>query len=160
MNGIIAGLLSFLTAFTHTSPTAVDALTMVMNAVGNDCEQVEIAEVNAGCCYALGLDEDDFSRVLSAAMTVENSTDGSAKAVIVTDGKKSAKALYDKMWKNYEFAACDNAERIVFVNSGSAVAFFKGGGENVDAYCRAFGDLFGIRGLKLLKNTAKDSQNY
>ena len=160
MKLLISGALVSLALLYQAAPTAREALVMVMNSVGNDCEQTEIAEVVSDGCYALGIEEDDFSCVVSAAMTLENSTDGSAKAVVITDGKKSAKALYEKMWRNYEFAACDNAERIVFINSGSAVAFFKGKTENVDAYCRAFGDLFGIKSLKILKNPAKYGQDY
>jgi|GEM_PF-1449061 len=160
MKTIIAGIIAAAALVGNTSPSASDALTMVMNAVGNDCERVQIAQVSADECYSLGLCEDDFSSVISAAMTIENDADGSAKAVIITDGKKSAKALFEKMWKNYEFAACDNAKRIVFICSGSAVAYFKGDTENVDAYSRAFGDLFGIKGLKIIKNTAKYDKGY
>lgn len=136
--------------------SAGDALTAVLNAVGNDCENVGIVEVGAENAFMIGLDEGDFADVLSAAATVEASADGSAKTLLIASGKSGAGKIYEKMWKNYEFPACDNADKIIFLRFGDVVASFKGTSANVDAYARAFGDVYGAEAMKILKNPAKN----
>ncbi len=135
--------------------SAKDALITILNNVGNDGEIVETVDIGADDAFVLGLEEGDFDFVNSAAMTLEASADGSAKTLIVAAGKKDAKKIYEKMWENYEFPACDNAEKIIFLRSGNVIASFKGKSENVDAYARAFGDIYGAEAMKILKNPAK-----
>ena len=155
MKTVIAAFLAAVSVGSAAS-NAGDALTAVLNAVGNDCENVGIVEVDASNAFVLGLDEDDFDNILSAVATVEASADGSAKALVVASGKSDAKKIYEKMWKNYEFPACDNADKIIFLRYGDVVAFFKGTSANVDAYARAFGDVYGAEAMKILKNPAKN----
>ena len=153
MRSIISAVLLVLSLSGARYDTARDALVGIMNSVGCDGEQIEIVDVNADNSYVLALDEDDFSSVRSAA--VASGGDGSRKAVVFASDKRAARGIYDKMWKNFEFPACDASEAIIFLRCGDAVAFFKGSDADVEAYSRAFGDAFGAEAMKILKNPAK-----
>ena len=133
--------------------TARDALISVMNSVGCDGEQITVVDVTAENSYVLGLDEDDFDIIASAALA--SSADGGRKAVIHASDKKSARRIYDKMWKSFEFPACDASDAIIFLKSGDKIAFFKGSDADVEAHSRAFCDAFGAEAMKLMKNPAK-----
>ena len=160
MKILISVTLAAMMASPVGAASAKDALIGIMNAVGNDCENIEITEIPDDSLFLIGLDEEDADGVLSAAMTLETSEDGSAKWIILCESGKAAKKIYGKLWKSYEFPACDNAEKAVFLKAGRAVAFFKGTGEAVGAYSRAFGDAFGAEGVKILKNPAKMTPKY
>jgi len=155
MKTALALLLISLSVSGNADINARDALIEIMNNVGNDGETVDIIDVGEDDAFVLGLEAGDFELIESAAMTLEASADGSAKTLIVASGRKDAKKLYEKMWKNYEFPACDNAEKIIFLKSGNVIASFKGKGENVDSYARAYGDFYGAEAMKILKNPAK-----
>lgn len=133
--------------------TARDALIGTLNSVGCDGEQTEIVAVTAENSYVLGLDESDFENIASAALA--SSADGGRKAVIFASDKKTARKIYDKLWKNFEFPACDASDAIIFLRSGDKIAFFKGGDADVEAYSRAFCDALGAEAMKMLKNPAK-----
>lgn len=153
MKSIISLVLLVLSLAGAKNDTARDALINIMNSVGCDGEEITIVDVTDDNCYVISLDEEDFSSVRSAA--VASSADGSRKAVVFASDKKAARALYDKMWKNFEFPACDASDAIVFLKCGDAVAFFKGSDVDVEAYSRAFGDSFGAEAMKIIKNPAK-----
>ena len=153
MKSIISMVLLVLSIAGAKNDSARDALTDIMNSVGCDCERMEIVDVTADNCYVLALDEEDFVSVRSAAVASGN--DGSRRALIFASDKKAARRLYDSMWKNFEFPACDISEAIVFLRFGDAVAFFKGSDTDVEAYCRAFGEAFGAEAMKIIKNPAK-----
>lgn len=153
MKTIISAILLALSLTTAGGGTAREALIGVMNSVGCDGEQINIVDVTAENSYALGLDESDFDNVASAALAT--CADGSRKAVIFASDKKAARALYDKMWKNFEFPACDPSDAIIFLRSGDKVAVFKGSDVDVEAFSRAFCDAFGAEAMKMLKNPTK-----
>ena len=133
--------------------TAREALISVMNSVGCDGEQITVVDVTAENSYVLGLDESDFDGIASSALAT--CADGGRKAVIYASDKKAARALYDKMWKNFEFPACDVSDAIIFLRSGDKIAFFKGSDADIEAHSRAFCDAFGAEAMKLMKNPAK-----
>lgn len=153
MKSIISALLLVLSLAGAKYGAARDALLNIMNSVGCDGEQITVADVTADNCYVLALDEGDFSSVRSAAVASGN--DGSRSALIFASDKKAARRLYDTMWKNFEFPACDASEAIAFLKSGDSVAFFKGSVKDVEAYCRAYGEAFGAEAMKMIKNPAK-----
>ena len=153
MKTIISAILLILSLAGAGGVTAREALIGVMNSVGCDGEQIAVVDVTAENSYVLGLDESDFDNVASAALAT--CADGGRKAVIFASDKKSARALYDKMWKNFEFPACDPSDAIIFLRSGDKVAFFKGSDVDVEAHSRAFCDAFGAEAMKMMKNPAK-----
>ena len=153
MRSIISALLLVLSLVGARSGSARDALISIMNSVGCDGEQIAVVDVTTENCYVLALDEEDFASVRSAA--VASGGDGSRNALIFASDKMAARRLYDAMWKNFEFPACDASEAIAFLKSGDSVAFFKGSDEDVEAYCRAYGDAFGAEAMKMIKNPAK-----
>lgn len=134
---------------------ARDILVVILNSVGNDCEQIEISDVTSENAYVIGLSEDDFEKISSAAYYTCLTTGGECGCVICFSDSKSAAKIYNSLWKNYEFPACDGADKMIFLKSGTYVAFFKGDSENTDAKCRAFGDGFGAEAMKIIKNPAK-----
>lgn len=153
MKTILSLLLLALSLSGAEPKTAREALIGVLNSVGCDGEQTEIVDVTAENSYVLGFDEDDFAVVTSAASV--HGASGDRMALIICADKKAARALYDKMWKNFEFPACDESEKIIFLKSGDKVAFFKGGDVDTEAFSRAFCDAFGAEAMKMLKNPAK-----
>lgn len=157
MNTIIAAALAALMTAHGANAAEISArkaLISVMNAVGADCENTEIAEITEENAFLLGLDG-AFEGVLSAAMTLEASADGEGKFVVVCDGGKTSKKIYEHIVKHYEFPACDNADRAAVLRAGNIVAHFKGTAADVSAYCRAFGEKYGTGGVKIIKNPEK-----
>lgn len=114
---------------------------------------VEIVEITKDNSYIIGIEDGDE---ISSAVLASGISDGGGKACIVAfNDVKSAKMMYERLWKNYEFPACDSDDKMVFVKYGTIVAYFKGKAGEIEAHVRSFTSTFGIESMKIIKNRAK-----
>lgn len=131
-----------------------DELMMTIQSI-SERENVEITEITRERSYVLGLDEKDFDGVLSAAVASGICDNGGTSCIIVSDSPRRSREIYAMMWKNYEFPACDDDDKIIFIRSGAIVAYFKGKAGEIEAHTRSFGNAFDVESMKIIKNKAK-----
>lgn len=131
-----------------------NALMIIENEAGFVSGNVEIIDVGSDNAYLLGLSASDISALSSASASFEEGS-GGVYCFAFAENSKNAKTVFDKIWKNFEFPACDNAEKAVILTSGKTVAIFKGDSSNVDALARIYGKHFGVGGMKVVKNPSK-----
>ena len=153
MKTILALLMIVSLAVGNNGENAREALMRVKNEAGI-AGNVEFVDVGPDNSYLLGLSASDVSALSSASALFEEGN-GNFYCIAMADSSKNAKMIFDKIWKNFEFPACDNAEKAVILTSGKTVALFKGDSAKVEALARIYGKLFGVGGMKIVKNPSK-----
>jgi len=132
---------------------AREALVRIENEAGAAVNS-EIVDVGTDNAYLLGLSASDVSALTSASASFGDGN-GGIYCLAFADSAKNAKIIFDKIWKNFEFPACDNAEKAVILTSGKTVAVFKGDSVKVETLARIYGKHFGVGGMKIMKNPSK-----
>lgn len=154
MKTILTLMMIFSLAVGNNAENAHSALMRIENDAGFAAANVEIVDVGSDNAYLLGLCASDVSVLSSASASFEDGN-GGVYCFAFADSSKNAKIIFDKIWKNFEFPACDNAEKAVILTSGKTVALFKGDSAKVEALARIYGKHFGVGGMKIVKNSSK-----
>ena len=153
MKTILTLLMMVSLAVGNNADNARETLMRIENEAGI-AENAEFIDVGSDNSYLLGLGASDVSALSSASASFEEGN-GGFYCIAFADSSKNAKVIFDKIWKNFEFPACDNAEKAVILTSGKTVALFKGDSAKVEALARIYGKLFGVGGMKIVKNPSK-----
>lgn len=112
---------------------------------GIELDEVYGETLEAGSAYLVGLSADEYEQKVEDAVVYRRMVDSDGQTLYAFRMKteKTAADFAEDFYDGYEWAACDNAEKLVVACSGPWVIGFKSSAEEADMALRSFRTLSG-----------------
>ena len=117
----------------------------IYHTAGLDMDGVYGEVLGEHSAYCAGMSEDEFRSLVESAVVYRKMIDSDGQTLYVFQ-MKSERASADfakKYYESYEWAACDNAEKLVVACAGSWLICFKSSADEADAVLQSFKTLSG-----------------
>ena len=117
----------------------------IYSGAGFEMSEVYKETLGAGSAYLVRLSSEEYEQMIEDAVVYRKMVDSDGQALYVFQ-MKTEKASADfarRYYDDYEWAACDNAEKLVVACAGPWVIGFKSSAEEADTALQSFRALSG-----------------
>ena len=113
--------------------------------VGFDMSGVYKETLDTKSAYLIGLSSDEFDDTVEDAVIYRKmiDSDGQMLYVLKMKTEDAAKSVAEDYYSRYEWAACDNAEKLIVACAGRYLLCFKSNSEDADTVLESFKSLAG-----------------
>lgn len=116
-------------------------------ASGFSTDDVYAEMLNADSAYTLGINASEFTNLVENAVVYRRTIDSNGRTLYAVKAKSedAARRLAESFCDSYEWAPCDNAEKLAVACAGDCLIVMKSDSDEVDAMLAGFRQLSGER---------------
>ena len=117
----------------------------IYRGAGFDTSGIYAEEVDDDSAFAFGIAEEEFDRRVENAVCLRQTVDSKGRELYVFEAESASDALWlaSTLYKAYEFAPCDAAEKMTVACAGKYVMLFKSASAEIESAVESFRALSG-----------------